>query len=76
MFVKIIRGNNEVMYECERYQINPWHHKTSSGNFFITIEPCCITEEIDKTVPEHLAIYVMNNDGKTIDTIFTKVPLD
>jgi hypothetical protein len=62
------------MYECERYHIQPENKETVNGCrvFFIYLEPCGIHIEMDKDVPGSLGVYVMNNEGRTIDTIFRK----
>jgi hypothetical protein len=70
MFIRIVRGKNESLYECERMHIRP-HGDTE---FVIEMEPSGVNIQIDKTVPAALAVYVMNNNGRTIDTIFRKEP--
>jgi len=65
MFIRIIRDKHDSIYECERVHFD----SKDNDHFFIRLEPSGITIEIDKTVPT-LAVYCMNNKGKTIDTIF------
>lgn len=84
MFLKICRGPNESLFECDAYHIrshstasknadNPKQWEESHKGFFIEIEGRRDLQiEIDKTVPEALGVWVMNSQGKTIDTIFTK----
>lgn len=68
MFLSIIQGKKSSLYECKRFHITP------KGNdlFFIDLEPCGITIAIDKSSEEKIGVYAMNNDGRTIETIFSK----
>jgi len=44
----------------------------SSRSFVIYLEPCGCSVQIDKDVEGSIGVYVMNNEGRTIDTIFRK----
>ena len=88
MFLKVVRGKHTSLYECERMHRRPGAaaadaiaataespeqaEKIMQGRFYIFLEPSGISIEIDKTVPESLGVYVMNNEGRTIDTVFQK----
>jgi hypothetical protein len=67
MYVKLVRvGEAESVYECDRYFIRPTNE---AGFFDITLESdrewgYVYLGAIDRT---KTSIYVMNNDGKTIE---------
>jgi hypothetical protein len=74
MFVKIIRGDYESLYECDQFHTQPGK---STEQFEIVVERSSwasptITLEIDKTVPERLEVYVMNSLGQTVERMFIK----
>lgn len=56
------RENRSVIYECDEFHINqPIDDDTK---VYIRLEPEGKVLDIDK---EHVEVYIMNNDGKTID---------
>jgi hypothetical protein len=72
MFIRIVRDKHESTYECQRYHVAPQEDGTT---FLLTIEGDIAGTDgqsmmIDVDTSEHLAVYLMNNEGKTIDTIF------
>ncbi len=71
MFVNIIRGKHKSLYQCDRLHIR----SEKEGEFQIDMEldgGRCVSAIVDKAVPEELGVYVMNDQGRTIDTIFRK----
>jgi len=75
MFVRIVHDGQESMYECQRYHIRSLKDGqtvNSSSAFIIDFEPCGCSVEINKKTRASLGVYVMNNEGRTIDTIFSK----
>ena len=76
MFISIIRIPEDAesqhctsMYECDRYILQPV--KDSCTEFVITIEcPLGVVTAVYDTNETGLGIYVMNKDGRTVDTIF------
>lgn len=74
MFVRIIRGHNDALYECSHVRVN---HDTEKRQIGLVMEdlpgrvsPLEIL--VDKEVPEALGIYLMNHSGRTVDTLFRK----
>lgn len=72
MFIKVKHTARESLYECDRYHINPTEN---DDVFIITMEKDspgngAISLEIHKTQLD-TAIYIMNQEGKTIDTVFS-----
>lgn len=75
MFLSIVRDPQDgesrrhtSMYECDRYHIYPV--KGAPTQFTITIEgrkAVCVAYD---TTEKALGIFVMNDRGQTIDTIF------
>lgn len=74
MFVNIVRGTHAALYECSHVRSN-YDPETQ------TIELCMegaaqggssLIVTVSKDVPEALGIYYMNNNGRTIDTVFSK----
>lgn len=77
MFVKVVRGNTESLYECHNYTLDPEGKESircaEGSPFMIRMEGGCnLSVKIDKTTPEALAVYAMSDSGKTIETIFYK----
>ena len=74
MFVRIVKGNHDALYQCDRFRVHP----VDSGQYEFTItmerdgRADAVAATIDKSVPEALGVYVMNDEGRTIDTIFRK----
>ena len=69
MFIRIIhtkkaRGH-ESLYECLRYRTQPTDH-----GFIVTMEGVADTVSVDIDKRQTVEVYVMNNDGHTIDTLF------
>lgn len=82
MFARIIwrdTGHSSI-YECSRVHLNtltnemPGDHK-DDGKFIVDFEgPIgCVSVELDKKTCE---LYIMNNEGKTIDTYRWYEPSD
>jgi hypothetical protein len=83
MFIKIMQqvpnpagpkySNVEYLYECNSYKVDrPSPEDTS---FFIRLFPeIGISIEVSLDSDKHTAVYVMNNQGKTIETIFSNYP--
>ena len=67
MFVKVKRGLAESTYECERVHFRQGIEDEGNvlGTVRIDLEPVNISLEEDKN---NVIIYVMNNDGKTLDS--------
>ena len=66
MYANVIRGNgHSIYYECRKITFNQL--KGDADIVFVDIqsENHCETLEIDKKYDE---IYIMNNDGKTIES--------
>ena len=77
MFVRIIKGTHESLYECRRYHVTP----QDEDGFLLTIEHGMAGYDglsifVDKTVPEKLEVYVMNDQGQTVDRMFMKAADD
>ena len=79
MFIKVKRDENESLYECERYHLSFAHavdgpDKPMKTTMYLALERDdtngSITLQLEKDTP-NLAVYVMNRDGQTIDTIFS-----
>jgi len=76
MFIKIVRNREfESLYECARYHFSP--HDISGvddGNHFTIGLEGPKSESVEMTfarnTQDELAIYVMNDAGKTIDTLW------
>jgi hypothetical protein len=78
MFVKIVRGNRESLYECSSYRLEPKGKesiRTVQGSpFTIHMEGGCgLSVTIYKDGSEAIAVYAMSDSGRTVDTIFYKV---
>lgn len=80
MFVSIIRtpedGKSQrrtAMYECERFYIDP--EEGTATTFLITMQckSASVVAAYD-TSESGLGIYVMNDCGRTVDTIFSSMP--
>lgn len=73
MFVKIVKGDHESLYECSNVRVAQLSGKES---FLLLMDLEDGTHGqgvvVDKNVPEAVAVYFMNHDGKTIDTLFRK----
>lgn len=70
--MKMEEGENESLYECRRYHIRP--HENDLEIFWITMEGeegNAITVMIEKK--EKIAVYVMNEHGQTVDTVFNNL---
>jgi len=75
MFVRIVTdGAHDSVYECNRVQIHPVEGRPSE--FTITMERDgahdAVSTTIDKTTPKAIGVYLMNDRGRTIDTVFRK----
>lgn len=75
MFVRIIRGQHDSIHECDNVRISPVADKPN--RFMLALERVGSPypdqlHEIDQTVPEAVGVYVMNQNGKTIETVFQK----
>ena len=79
MFIKKVdkgvgEGKKEMVWECDSYYIEDLKHKLY---FKITIQNGVHSKEIvaidtDDLKEQVIGIWAMNNEGKTIDTIFVK----
>jgi hypothetical protein len=74
MFIKVICDNVTSVHECERFHIHPRGDESMGecSEFNINMEPCNISLRIVKDDDKPLYVYVMNKDGKTIDTIYRR----
>lgn len=79
MFVRIIRGDHESLYECMRMYIHPLNVDgdklpqgavpSASSKFDIVMESPgegSVTAQIDRE--EKVEVFIMNNAGQTIDS--------
>ena len=67
MLVKIEQGHNTATYECNRYYVAPIENKPDEVN--ITLEGNEPGSYIGMIADKrNTLMYVMNNDGKTVDS--------
>lgn len=71
MFVRILRGGRDALYQCDRIRVN--HEEPDS--LLVEIESdkalgAAIAVLIDKKAPGAVGVYAMNDMGQTVDTIF------
>lgn len=73
MFLRICRGTHDAIYECSEVRVTPQERR---GELLITIEqlgtPDGRSVIVDKNTPQALGIYVMNSNGRTVETLFRK----
>lgn len=71
MFIRILRetdeGQHESLHECYHVNIHPGDQPYF---FFLVLEGVGPTLSIQIDKREKIAVYAMNDRGKTIDTIF------
>lgn len=71
MFVRIIRGIHDSLYECSQVRV----FEDDNCQLNLTMENLKLHEievVVDKNVPEALGVYYMNDAGKTIEVLFQK----
>jgi len=69
MFIKVIKsGSNESVYQCKRYHVTRWDFKMIKLDLEDN-DGTGVSLEYDCSVPGKLAIFAMNNEGQTIDTL-------
>ncbi len=72
MFVRIVKGRLQSLYECDRYHITPigGHDR---DEFCISLEldssPRSVNVNIDRSQKKTF-IVAMNNEGRTIDMVY------
>lgn len=74
MFVRIITDEvHDSIYQCDRVQI---HSVDGKPEFTITMERdgthAAVSATIDTSTSKAVGVYLMNDNGRTIDTIFRK----
>ena len=70
MFINITREGHESLYECDRYHT----HALNEHEFMIDLEKdhgLPVSIQIDKR--ERIGVYCMNNEGKTINRLFSNL---
>ena len=70
MFVRIVRGASDAIYQCDNLRT-----KLIESSLFITVEKyggISYTIDVDTKDPAEVGVYVMNDVGRTIDTLFRK----
>ncbi len=74
MFVRIVRGNNEAVYECGhvRSSYDPEKQRITFVMEDMPNKVDALVCHVDKNVNEAVGVYYMNNRGQTIDTVFRK----
>lgn len=80
MFIKVLSKDHESLYECDRYHLRQTHGLDQGGGavnttIYIVLEKDdspkeAITLQLERST-SGLSVYVMNSDGRTIDTIFS-----
>lgn len=74
MFVKVILGlsGHRSVYECNRVLTHRKNGINSPDGLLITMEGSdgSISLELDSATDDQIGVYLMNNDGQTIDTLF------
>ena len=84
MFVKIVRGLDDrsgqratSVYECMRYYINPVKGKPTEFTISMEGKPggdsVAVCASYDTKEPD-VQVYVMNENGRTVETIFRTPP--
>ncbi len=64
MFVSVFVGKGRTsLYECRRVHIRP--DETNEGQVFVCMEDSDVNLVVEKATT---LVYIMNNEGKTIDT--------
>ena len=64
MYVKVINHGLETIYDCERVKVKP--DDVNSGQVVLTVDPS--GHEINTVLQKkHSRVYVMNDEGHTID---------
>lgn len=75
MFVRIVKGSHDSIYQCDRVHIQVINADELLMEL-VTNQSAdhgrCVTVAVDKTTPDALGVYCMNDEGQTIDTIFRK----
>jgi hypothetical protein len=74
MFVKVVVGRQQTVYECQRYTVTPFEGLDESGES-LTMESDSgnsISLQFHKSKIPHdnAVVYIMNDQGKTIDTFY------
>lgn len=87
MFVKIVKGGDTSSHKTSLYECVAVSHHTDieMGIEVVLMEPpnpthksvttglhCQIRREVYRDVPESVAIYVLSDTGRTVDTLFKK----
>ena len=70
MFVRIVRGAHDAIYQCDHLRT-----KLIEASLFITVEQYGGKEwtiDVDTKDPAEVGVYLMNDVGRTIDTLFRK----
>ena len=75
MFIKVVVGRSQTVYECQRYILVPFEGSSSESGEMLTMESDSgnsITVQFNRSkIPnDNAVVYVMNNHGKTIDTLY------
>jgi len=68
MFVKLVRGNEETLHDCHTVRTKTFIDSDSKS---ILLSLSNGTETEIEILPD-IVVYIMNNDGKTIDKIRSK----
>ena len=76
MYLKVVEGYHNAMYECDEITIDTLE-KDKGFHLYLILYRYGVagpvrTVEVPKSVDYAVGVYLMSNQGKTIDTIFAK----